>query len=81
MRKFAGLLFAAILLVSLPTLVPAAGLFGMGTSGFQSFFGGSYGSSCCDPGTFLLSGSLFRVQRRAEKRPPTGHVWRHQQTP
>ena len=60
MRKFAGLLFAAILLLSLPTLAPAMGLFGMGTPGFPSFSGASCGSSC-DPGPVLLSGSLFRV--------------------
>ncbi len=45
MRRVAGLLFAAILLLSLPTLAPAMGLFGMGTPGFPSIFGGSYGSS------------------------------------
>jgi hypothetical protein len=49
MRKVAGLFFATILLLSLPTVAPAMGLFGMGSYGLPSFFGGSCGSSC-DPG-------------------------------
>lgn|GEM_PF-488932 len=50
MRRVAGLLFAAILLLSLPPFAAAAGLFGMGSYGFPSIFGGSNGSNCCDPG-------------------------------
>ena len=51
MRRVAGLLFAAILLLSLTTVAPAMGLF-PGTHGFPSFFGGNYGSSCSDPGSW-----------------------------
>ena len=73
MRRVAGLLFAAILLLSLPTLAPAAGLFGVGTPGFPSFFGGSNGSNCCDPGLACCPAVYFgyNVEQKRDRRPTT----------
>jgi hypothetical protein len=74
MRRVAGLLFAAILLLSLPTLAPAAGLFGMGSYGFPSFFGGTNGSSCCDPGSFCCPSVYVGYEiRQSRNRKPLNY--------
>jgi hypothetical protein len=72
MRRVAGLLFAAILLLSLPTLAPAAGLLGMGSYGFPSLFGGTNGSSCCDPGGAFCCPAVYfgyNVEQNRTRRP------------
>jgi len=73
MRKVAGLLFAAILLLSLPTMAPAMGLFGAGSYGFPSLFGGANGSGCCDPGTFCCPAVYFgyNIEQNRTRRPTT----------
>jgi hypothetical protein len=73
MRRVAGLLFAAILLLSLPAFAPAMGLFGVGTPGFPSAFGGTSGSSYCDPGTFCCPAIYFgyNVEQKRDRRPTT----------
>ena len=72
MRRVAGLLFAAILLLSLPTLAPAGGLLGIGTPGFSSIFGGTYGSGSCDPGVPMCCPQFYvgyNIQQSKDRSP------------
>ena len=73
MRRVAGLLLAAIMLLSLPTVAPAAGLFGMGSYGFPSIFGGGSCGSSCDAGGFCCPAVYFgyNVEQSRTRHPTT----------
>ncbi len=79
MRRVVGLSFAAILLLCVPTLAPAAGLFGLGTLGGSSW--GQASSGCggyCEPGVYGAWGKCcpavyvgYNVEQRASRTPAT----------